>query len=72
MCLQFNEIYAHCIKVEDSVILKKRKRPIAKRQLANNVFEHFCVPTRDTKDDRVVFVLIMSSYRWYYGPKINQ
>lgn len=59
MCLQLNEIYAHCIKIEDSIILKTRKRPIAKRLLEKDVFEHLCVSARVTKEDSLVFVLIM-------------
>ena len=39
MCLQFNELYAHCFRTEESVLLKHRKRPISKRLLENYVFE---------------------------------
>lgn len=42
MGLQFNEVYAHCIKIEDSVIQNNRKKSISKRLLEKNVFE-ICV-----------------------------
>lgn len=44
-CLWFNEIYALCIKVEDSIILRHIKKPLAKRQLGKNVFEHVYLST---------------------------
>lgn len=46
-------------KQKTQFILKNRKRPIAKRLLENDVFEHLCVSARVMKEDSLVSVLIM-------------
>ena len=49
ICLQFNEIYAHWIKIEESITLQHRKRSVSKRQLESDVSEHLLVAIKSRR-----------------------
>ena len=49
ICLQFNEIYAHWIKIEESITLQHRKRSVSKRQLESDVSEHLRVAIKSRR-----------------------